>query len=86
MKSHPSTGPTNFSQAYLDCVPDNDQEKVRSKWKNAIEKGKPFALNHGYLQPDGEKSQLRVQVSPVQRGVTPRYLGFVQVVEPQEAN
>ena len=39
LKIHPSTSPTNFFQAYLDRVPEHDQEKVRSQWQQAIEKG-----------------------------------------------
>ena len=81
---HPSTSPTNFFQAYLDRVPENDQEKVRSQWQQAIEKGKPFTLNHCYLLPGGDRLQLRVQGSPVQRVGTQRYLGFVQVIESEE--
>ncbi|MEK9762390.1 MAG: PAS domain-containing protein [Deltaproteobacteria bacterium] len=84
LKIHPSTSPTNFFQAYLDRVPENDQEKVRSKWQQAIEKCKPFTLSHYYLLPDGDRLQLRVQGSPVQRTGTHRYLGFVQVIESEE--
>ena len=73
-----------FFQAYLDRVPENDQETVRSQWQQAIEKGKPFTLNHCYLLPGGDRLQLRVQGSPVQRVGTQRYLGFVQVIESEE--
>ena len=73
-----------FFQAYLDRVPENDQEKVRSQWQQAIEKGKPFTLNHCYLLPSGDRLQLRVQGSPVQRVGAQRYLGFVQVIESEE--
>ena len=68
----------------MDRVPENDQETVRSQWQQAIEKGKPFTLNHCYLLPGGDRLQLRVQGSPVQRVGTQRYLGFVQVIESEE--
>ncbi len=32
--------PNEFFQAYLEHVPENEQEKVRSQWQQAIEKGK----------------------------------------------
>ena len=40
LQIHPSTSPTNFFQAYLEHVPENEQEQVRSQWQQAIEKGK----------------------------------------------
>ena len=40
LQIHPSTGPTNFFQGYLEHVSENEQEKVRSQWQQAIEKGK----------------------------------------------
>ena len=68
----------------MEHVPEIDQEKVRSQWQQAIEKGKSFTLNHCYLLPNGGHIKLRVQGSPVQRTGTQRYLGFVQVIESQE--
>ncbi|MBT7205662.1 MAG: hypothetical protein HN867_19620 [Deltaproteobacteria bacterium] len=68
----------------MDRVPEHDQEKVRSQWQQAIEKVKPFTLNHFYLLPGRDRLQLRVQGSPVQRTGTQCYLGFVQVIESEE--
>jgi arginine/lysine/ornithine decarboxylase len=58
LKIHYSTSPTNFFQAYLDRVPEHDQEKVRSQWQQAIEMVKSFTLNHFYLLPGRDRLQL----------------------------